>query len=224
MKQDIQNKSLTTSTHEAKSDSLPMSVNTLFIDVIRAKYRQEKQKLKDLYEQIRLIQDNCKVVEQNIIAYERAIRIELERSEYCPESAKVTNYPDLSKKQTVGTDEYDEDRKVQQSVTIEYFGNSYSSSNLMDMLCPRFKGLSLSEVTLAVLEQNSVPMTIAQITKVAYDISTEEEFKRAKGSIGATLRNGVNKKDKSKCLWLKIDRGIYVGKNHNLSKSSELLS
>lgn len=188
-----------------------------FIDAIRQRHKEEKQKLNALHEQIRLIETQTKIVEQNLIAYERVIQIELEKQpEYLVRDNSFHITDNRAEYEQDIRDEYD-DEETQEEVNLDYFENGYSSSDPMDMLRPRFKGLSLNEVALAILEESGIPMTIQEVAEVAYDTKIEEGFKRAKGSISATLRNGINEDDISKSLWLKTKRGVYVKKSYYTS-------
>ena len=75
----------------------------------------------------------------------------------------------------------------------------------MDMLHPKYKGISMFEIIDSILNDTSKELSSEDVTKIAYDTNSDLEFERAKASMAAQLRIGA-----SKGKWAKVGRGCFA--------------
>lgn len=77
----------------------------------------------------------------------------------------------------------------------------------MDMLRPQFKGKRLAEIIATVLEENQLPMTTTELSRIIYEVWSDEELYRARNSLSAELRTGANTHPPK---WQKLGRYAYA--------------
>ena len=76
----------------------------------------------------------------------------------------------------------------------------------IEMIKPEFKGMTINKIAQKILREAAPEeLTNAQITKLVYDTSTEEEFSRCRGAISAVLRE-----EAGKWGWAKLGPNKYV--------------
>lgn len=77
----------------------------------------------------------------------------------------------------------------------------------MDMLRSEYKGMRLRDIAVRVLDAGLMPMTTTDIARQIYSTENSDELSRARNSLSAELRNGVQEEQP---MWQKIGRNAYA--------------
>ncbi len=102
-----------------------------------------------------------------------------------------------------GVDEEDNDFSENEDDNFAQDGSTQRDP--MDMLRPEYKGMSMFDIIESILDDTLQELSNEDVTRMAYDTNSEDEFLRAKGSMSAQLRIGA-----SKGKWAKVGRGYFA--------------
>ena len=87
----------------------------------------------------------------------------------------------------------------------------------MDMIRHEFKGMRLGHIAAEVLDDQLIPLTTTELTRLIYETKNNDEFSRARNSLSTELRNGV--KD-SHSKWKKIGRNAYASLQYSQEEAA----
>ncbi|MBD2164960.1 hypothetical protein H6G04_11160 [Calothrix membranacea FACHB-236] len=102
----------------------------------------------------------------------------------------------------------DEDNDFSRDEADKSLQNDLNQRDPMSMLRPEYQGMPMLDIIESILNDASKQMSNEDVTKIAYDTKSENEFERAKASMSAQLRIGANKGK-----WLKVGRGCFASNN-----------
>ena len=135
---------------------------------------------------------------ENILEY---LKKNFNQQSDCSESQDV-GLADCNENQD-GVDEEDNDFPEDED---DNFAQDDSTQRApVDMLRPEYKGMSMFDIIERILADTSQELSSEDVTRIAYDTNSEDEFLRAKGSMSAQLRIGA-----SKGKWAKVERGHFA--------------